>query len=100
MAVLLSQPLAVVAVLEGLERCPQLDDAGEAADPEELLLERANESFRDPVPFRLADVGGAARDAEEGELVLVVVRGELAAMVVNWLPWSWRSASPAATSSA
>jgi hypothetical protein len=58
---------------------------GEVADPEQLLLERPDESLCDPVPLRLPDEGGRGLDAQEAELVLVVPADELAAVVVGEL---------------
>src|ERR671917_1230804 len=50
--------------------------------PTEVLLEGADEAFRDAVAFRLADEGRRALDAEEGDLVLEVTGHVVGAVVV------------------
>jgi hypothetical protein len=61
----------------------QVLDGGEAADPEQVLLEGADEALDAAVALGLTDEGGRARDAEEGELALEVVGDELAAVIVT-----------------
>src|SRR3954462_101355 len=48
----------------------------------EVLLQGADEAFRDAVALGLADEGGRALHAEEGDLVLEVARHVVGAMVV------------------
>ena len=59
-AVLLDEPLLVVLV-HGLEqREAQLLDGGEVANPQQLLLQRPDESFGVTIALRLSDEGGGA----------------------------------------
>ena len=51
MAVALDEPLAVVAVLEGQQDQAQVLERGEGLDPEELLLEGADEALGAAVGF-------------------------------------------------
>jgi hypothetical protein len=68
--VALDDPGVVVGVLEGVQGQAQVLDGGEAADPEQVLLEGADEALDAAVALGLTDEGGRARDAEEGELAL------------------------------
>jgi hypothetical protein len=83
--VALDDPAVVVGVLEGVQGQAQVLDGGEAADPEQVFLERADEALDAAVALGLAHEGGRARDAEEGDLPLVVVGDELAAVIVAQL---------------
>ena len=56
-----------------MERLAQLLDGVEAAQPEQVLLERADEALDAAVALGLAHERGRACDAEEGELVLEVL---------------------------
>jgi hypothetical protein len=66
-----------------VERLAQLLDGVEAAQPEQVFLERADEALDAAVTLGLAHEGRRAFDAEEFELALV--RDELAAVVVAQL---------------
>ena len=61
----------------------QLLDGVEAADPEQVLPQRADEALDAAVALGLAHEGGRAFDPEEGELPLVVIGDDLAAMIVR-----------------
>ena len=89
----LHDPGPVVGVLERVERLAQVLDGGEAADPEEVLLERADEPLGAAIALGLTDEGGRRLDPEEGEF-------GLESSATYWLPWSWRNARPEATPSA
>src|SRR5919204_1765151 len=78
----LDKPVAVVSIFERQERLTQVLDRGERLDPEELLLERADEALGAAVALRLAHERGAAADAQEAQLGLVGVAQELGAVVV------------------
>ena len=78
----LDDPGLVVGLPEGEECQAQLLDGVEAADPQQVLLQHPNEALGAAVPFRLADEGRRAFDAEEADLGLEVVADVLAAMVV------------------
>lgn len=82
-AVLLHEPSVVVAVLEGDEREAQVLDRGEGLDPEDLLLQGADEALGDTVALGLGDERRARPDAEEAELVLEGSAHVLAAVVVS-----------------
>ena len=71
--------------MNACRRLAQLFDGVEAADPEEVLLQRPDEPLGAAVALGLAHEGGRRRDAEEGELALEVVGDELAAVVVAQL---------------
>jgi hypothetical protein len=76
----------VVDSLERDECQPQLLDGREAADPQQVLLQDPDEALGSAVPFRLADEGRRACDAEEADLGLEVVADTLAAVVVAGEP--------------
>ena len=80
--IVLDEPAVVVAVLEVEEGHPKVFDSFKRPQPQQLLLQRLDESLRNPVAFGLADEGGAGRDPEELHLGLEVVAGVLAAVVV------------------
>jgi hypothetical protein len=81
-AVPLDDPGLVVGLLEGEQRQAQFLDGVEAADPQQVLLQHSDEALGTAVPFRLADEGGRALDAEEADLGLEVVADVLTAVVV------------------
>ena len=66
------EPGGVVVGDEVLQPAPQVFDGVEGVHPEEVLFEGADEAFRDAVALRLADEGGRALEAKEGDLVLEV----------------------------
>lgn len=78
----LEQPRRDVATPELLECGLQVVDRVEAAQPEKLLLEGADEAPGAAVALWLADKGGARGHAGEGELALEVIGDQLAAMIV------------------
>jgi len=55
------QPSLIVAVGEVLEGDPEVLDGFEAAHPEQVFLECADEAFGDAVALGLADKGGEVR---------------------------------------
>ena len=75
-------PVVVEAAGEVAERLVELPDRAESLQPEQLLLQRADEAFDAAVALRLPHEGRARLDAEGLELVLECVRDELAAVVV------------------
>src|SRR5688572_26574027 len=80
--VALDDPGLVVDLLEPVQRHAQLLDGVEAADPQQVLLEGPDEALDTAVALGLAHESRRARDAEEGELALVVVGDELTSVVV------------------
>jgi hypothetical protein len=60
----------------------QLLDGGEAAHPQEVLLQGPDEPFGAAVALGLTHEGGRTLDAEEAELALIVMCDELAAVIV------------------
>src|SRR5437870_3258329 len=81
-AMALEEPALVVAAAEVVERRLEFLDRREATDPEELLLERSDEAFRDAVGLGFADEGGTRLGADEAQLLLVEVGDEGTAVVV------------------
>ena len=92
-AVTLDDPGPVVDVLELVKGQAQFFDGVEAADPEQVLLQRPDEALGAAVAFGLAHEGGRARDAEEGEFALEVVGDVLAAVIVAKLEASCDASS-------
>jgi hypothetical protein len=92
-AVALDDPGPVVGVLEGMERLAQLVDGGEAADPEQVLLERADEAFGTTIALGLATKAGEGSMPRKASSVWK-------SWATYWLPWSWRSFRPLAIPSA
>src|SRR3954464_2990586 len=66
------EPGGVVVGHEILQPAAQLFDGVEGVHPEEVLLQGADEAFRDAVALGLVDEGERALDAEEGDLVLEI----------------------------
>ena len=81
--IVLDEPAVVVAVLEVEEGHPKVFDSFKRPQPQQLLLQRLDESLRNPVAFGLADEGGAGRDPEELHLGLEIAAGVLAAVVMS-----------------
>src|SRR5215216_91978 len=81
-AVPLDDPGLVVGLPEGEECQAQLLDGVEAADPQQVLLQDPDEALGAAVPFRLADEGGRAFEAEEPDFGLEVVADVPATVVV------------------
>ncbi len=75
-------PVLVEAVPEFAQCGVELCAGAEAPQPEQLLLQGADEALDAPVALGLADEGRALLDAEGPELVLEGVGDELGAMVV------------------
>ena len=63
-------PVVVEAMGKAAERLVELVDSPEAVQPEQLLVQGADESLDASVAFGLADEGRARLDAEGLELVL------------------------------
>src|SRR4028118_102029 len=82
MAVLLDQPLRVVAGDEGANGFAYLVEGLEGAAVHDLLLERAEEALDHAVRLRLADEGVARCHAPEPDLPLEDFGHEGAAVVV------------------
>ncbi len=74
--------MLVEAVPEFAQCGVELCNGAEAPQPEQLLLQGADEALDAPVALGLAHEGGARRDAEGPELVLEGVGDELAAVVM------------------
>jgi len=73
----------VVEALREVAQClVELPDGAEAPQPEELLLQGADEALDAAVALGLADEGGAGGDPDGPELVLEGVGDELAAVVM------------------
>jgi hypothetical protein len=80
--VTLEQPFAVVAAGEVADGGPQLLEGLEAVDPEQLFLERLDETLDAAVRLRLAVERRRAGDAKVVDLRLVVLRAEIGSAVV------------------
>ncbi len=78
----LDDPALVVALPKFRQRAPQFLHFLEHPDPQQLLLQRANEPFEAAVAFRLAHERWGRLHAEKGDFGLVVVAHVLAAVVV------------------
>src|SRR5919199_1349081 len=76
------QPVAVIALLEGEERLPEVLDRGEVLDPEELFFQGADEALGAAVALRLPHKRRTAGDAQEPQLGLEQMAHELAPMIV------------------
>src|SRR5215211_4367360 len=76
------EPSGVVVGDEIPQRAAKLFDGVEGVHPKEVLLQGADEAFRDAVALRLADEGRRALDAEEPDLALEVARHVVGAVVV------------------
>ena len=77
-----NEPGGVVVGDKLLQPAPQLLDGVEGVHPEEVLLQGADEAFRDTIALGLANEGGRALDAKEGDLVLEVAGQVVGAVVV------------------
>ena len=75
-------PVVVEALREVAQCLVELPDGAEAPQPEELLLQGADEALDAAVALGLADEGWAGGDPDGPELVLEGVGDELGAMVV------------------
>jgi len=75
-------PVVFEAVGKVAERMVELLDGAESVQPEELLLQGADEALDAAVALGLADEGGAGGDPDGPELVLEGVGDELAAVVM------------------
>jgi hypothetical protein len=78
----LDQPGRVVCFPERKQRLTQLLDRFEASNPEQVLLQRADEPFGAAIAVRRADESGRAFDAQEREFLLEVVRHVLRSVIV------------------
>ena len=78
----LEDPALVVGVLEGVQGLAEVFDGAEAALPEQVHLQDADEGLGAAVALGLADEGGRAFEAEEDDLGLEVVGDVLAAVIV------------------
>ena len=77
--------MPVVERTEVFEGRDQIRDRLEVVDPEQLFLERSEETFDTTVAFQLADEGRRGFDAHETDLVLEVVAHELRAVIMSEL---------------
>src|SRR5688500_7958784 len=78
----LDDPALVVDLPEGDQSQPQLLERVEAPDPQQVLLQHADEALRTTVALGLAHEVRRARDAEDADLGREVVADVLASMVV------------------
>lgn len=78
----LQDPAVVVGFFEGVEGVAKVLDGLEAPEPEQVLLEDADEALDAAVALGLANERRLALEAEEVELALEVVGDELAAVIV------------------
>src|SRR3712207_9146407 len=76
------EPGGIVVGDEVPQPAAQLFDGVEGMYPQEVLLQGADEAFRDAVALRLADEGRRTLDAEDGDLVLEVTGHVVGAMGV------------------
>jgi hypothetical protein len=81
-AVARDDPAIVGAPCDVMERLIELIDRAESLQPEQLLLQHADESLDAAVAIQLPDKGWARLDVEGPNLVRESVRYELAAVVV------------------
>src|SRR6201996_5575448 len=84
-AVAFDQPVGVVHLSERQQRLSKFFDGFESPDPEQVLLERADEPLGAAVAFRSAHEGGRTRDAEECDLLLEVIGHVLRGVVMPQL---------------
>src|SRR5271166_6273346 len=82
-AVLLDQPLRVVARDEGADGVTHVVDGLVDATVHDLLLEGAEEALDHPVRFRFTDEGVARGDAPEADLPVKVLGQKSAAVIVT-----------------
>src|SRR3954467_13646123 len=82
MAMTPDQPPLVVRPLELPQRLDQLRDRGERPNPEQILLQGADEPLGAPVPLRLPHEARRAGHAEERRLPLGVVAEVVAPVAV------------------
>jgi len=75
--VAVEDPAPIVLVLERVQGPPQVLDGVEAPEPEQVLLQVANEALDAAVALGLADECRRAFEAEEVELLLEVIGDEL-----------------------
>ena len=80
--VFLQHPLLVVRSLERKQGQAERLDGVEAPHPQQILLQRADEAFRDAVAFGFPHETRRALDAEERDLLLKVVREIVRPVVV------------------
>jgi len=80
--VALDQPGRVVGFPEREQRLPQRLDSLEGPHPEQVFLECTDEPLGTAIALRRPDEGGRTLDAEEGDLLLEVVRHVLRSMVM------------------
>src|SRR5512147_2845411 len=76
------QPVGVVGVGELEQRQAQVLDGLEVPHPQQVFLESADKTLGNAVALGLAHEGRRGVDAEEGDLVLEVVRHVVGAVVV------------------
>src|ERR687893_1404803 len=76
------EPGGIVVGDEVPQPAAQLFDGVEGMHPQEVLLQGADEAFRDAVALRLADEGRRTLDAEEADLALEVARHVVQAVVM------------------
>ena len=89
-AVPLEEPGCVVGSAELDERLTELLDGVEGPNPEQVLLEGADEALGAAVAFWRADEGGELSMPRKASSCWK-------ASDMYWLPWSWRTARPWAT---
>src|SRR4051794_5733185 len=77
------EPGGIVVGDEVPQPAAKVLDGVEGMHPEKVLLQGADEAFRDTVALGLADERGRALDAEEGDLVLEVTGHVVRAVVVT-----------------
>ena len=78
----LDQPVFIVGLPEPDEGQAKLLDGAEGPDPQEVLLQRADEALGAAVAFRRTDEVRGRGGAEPGDLLLEVMRHGLAPVVV------------------
>src|SRR5215217_1953762 len=78
----LDQPVGVVGLAELKQGLAQLLDGLKGPHPQQVFLECTDEPLGTAIALRRPDEGGRTLDAEEGDLLLEVVRHVLRSMVM------------------
>lgn len=81
MAVALDQPALVIGLLPGNERKAKLLDRVEGTDPQELLVERADDAVGTAVALGRPHERGTGLYSPEGDLILEIVSELLRAVI-------------------
>jgi len=81
----LNEPLLGIEAQPVVERLAEVLHGLERAHPQELLLERPNEPFRDPIAFRSAHECWTRRHPQKSAFGLEIIAHILTAMIMSHL---------------